>query len=97
MTKLEVITKIAKKTGISREDVGLTVATLLETIKEAMRSGKEVHFRGFGSFGNKKRARKVARNIAKNTALIIEAHYAPSFNPAKAFSEKIKESVKDNL
>ncbi len=59
-----------------------------------MAEGEKVHFRGFGSFVNKKRARKIARNIAQNTALIIEEHYVPSFNPSKAFSANIKANVK---
>jgi DNA-binding protein HU-beta len=50
--------------------------------------------RGFGSFVNKKRARKVARNISKNTSLIIDEHYIPSFKPSKTFVAKIKGSKK---
>jgi DNA-binding protein HU-beta len=93
--KSEVISEIANRTGISRSDVQLTVEALFQTIKSAVAHRKKVHFRGFGSFLNKKRARKVARNISHNTALIIEEHYIPSFKPSKAFLDKIKESVKD--
>jgi DNA-binding protein HU-beta len=50
--------------------------------------------RGFGSFVNKKRAKKVARNISKNTAIIIDEHFIPSFKPAKVFVEQIKSSEK---
>jgi DNA-binding protein HU-beta len=95
MIKSEVISEIARKTGIGRSDVQLTVEVLLKTIKNAMAAREKVHFRGFGSFVNKKRARKIARNISQNTALIIEEHYVPSFNPSKEFLDKIKASVKD--
>jgi DNA-binding protein HU-beta len=50
--------------------------------------------RGFGSFIIKKRAKKTARNISKNTTLIIPAHNIPSFKPAKTFVNKVKASVK---
>jgi DNA-binding protein HU-beta len=93
--KSEVILEIANRTGISRSDVQLTIEVLFQTIERAMAKREKVHFRGFGSFLNKKRARKVARNISQNTALIIEEHYIPSFKPSKAFLDKIKESVKD--
>jgi len=90
VVKSEVIAEVARRTGIGRSDVRLTVEVLFQTIKSAMKEGARVDFRGFGSFSNKKRARKVARNIAKNTALIIEEHYVPSFNPSKAFVEEIR-------
>jgi len=97
MIKSEVIYSIAKATGISKSDVQLVVDILFKTIKNAMAERKEVHFRGFGNFKNKKRARKIARNISRNTALIIEAHYVPTFNPSKAFLGKIKTRVKDSI
>jgi len=97
MIKSEVISEIAKKTGISKSDVQLTVEVLFKTIKTAMAARENIHFRGFGSFVNKKRARKVARNISQNTALMIEEHYVPSFNPSKKFLDKIKTSVKDSI
>lgn len=93
MIKSQIISEIARRTGISRSDVQLTVEVLFQTIQSAMANGEKVHFRGFGSFVNKKRARKIARNISQNTALIIEEHYVPSFKSSKAFSTKIKASV----
>ncbi|HPW26822.1 MAG TPA: HU family DNA-binding protein, partial [Tenuifilaceae bacterium] len=50
--------------------------------------------RGFGSFIVKKRAQKTARNISKNTTIIIPEHYIPSFKPAKTFVNKVKNHVK---
>lgn len=97
MIKSEVISEIAKRTGIGRSDVQLTVEVLFNTIKNALAAKEKIHFRGFGNFENKKRARKIARNIAKNTAIIIEEHYVPSFNPSKDFVNKIKARVKDTI
>jgi DNA-binding protein HU-beta len=59
-----------------------------------MSDGNNIYIRGFGSFINKKRKRKIARNISRNTALVIEEHYIPSFKPAKIFVNKIKASEK---
>jgi DNA-binding protein HU-beta len=56
---------------------------------------ENVYVRGFGSFIVKKRAKKTARNISKNTAIIIPEHYVPSFKPAKTFVEKVKNSSKN--
>lgn len=92
MTKAEVINEIAEKTGIDKADVSATVEAFFSVVKNTMSDGENIYVRGFGSFVNKKRARKVARNISKNTAIIIDEHYIPSFKPSKVFIEKIKAS-----
>jgi DNA-binding protein HU-beta len=94
VTKAEVISEIAEKTGVDKTDVSSIVEGFVSVIKNSMIEGNNVYVRGFGSFVNKKRARKVARNISKNTAIIIEEHYIPSFKPAKVFVNKIKTSKK---
>lgn len=94
MTKAEVINEIADKTGIDKADVSASVEAFFTVIKDNMAEGENVYVRGFGSFINKKRAKKVARNISKNTAIIIDEHYVPAFKPSKMFIEKIKTSKK---
>jgi DNA-binding protein HU-beta len=92
VTKAEVVQQIADKTGIDKADVYTTVEAFFSVIKNSMSDGENIYIRGFGSFINKKRARKVGRNISKNTAMIIDEHYVPSFKPSKVFLEKIKNS-----
>lgn len=92
MTKAEVITQIAEKTGIDKSDVTVAVEAFFSVVKESMADGENIYVRGFGSFVNKKRARKIARNISKNTALIIDEHYVPTFKPSKVFVDKVKSS-----
>ncbi len=94
MTKAEVIARITDQTGIEKGDVTTTVEAFFDVVKETLAEGENIYVRGFGSFVNKKRARKVARNISKNTAMIIDEHYVPSFKPSKVFVEKVKESDK---
>lgn len=90
MTKAEIVTEIAGKTGIEKQVVMQVVEGMMETIKTSMINGEEVFLRGFGSFIIKHRAEKTARNISKNTTMIIPAHNIPAFKPAKSFVEKLK-------
>ena len=94
MTKADVISEIADKTGIDRGDVTASIEAFFSVVKSSMADGENIYVRGFGSFVNKKRAKKIARNISKNTAIVIDAHYVPSFKPSKVFVEKIKTSSK---
>jgi DNA-binding protein HU-beta len=95
MTKAEIIAEIAAKTGIEKVDVQETVESFFKVIKGSLQEGENVYVRGFGSFIVKKRAKKTARNISKNTAIIIPEHFVPSFKPAKTFVEKVKNSSKN--
>ena len=91
MTKAEIIEDIVQKTGIARKDVATTVEAFMESVKDSMLEKKEnVYLRGFGTFVVKHRAEKTARNIRKNTTIVIAAHDFPSFKPAKSFVAKMK-------
>jgi len=94
VTKADVINEISDKTGIDKSDVQASVEAFFTVVKNNMANGENVYVRGFGSFINKKRAKKIARNISKNTAIVIDEHYVPSFKPSKIFVEKIKRSSK---
>ena len=94
VTKADVISEIADKTGIPKEDVSVTVEAFFNIVKSSMAEGNNIYVRGFGSFVNKKRKKKIARNISKNTAIVIDEHFVPSFKPSKVFVDKIKSSSK---
>ena len=87
MTKAEIVSEIAAKTGLEKQVVLTVVEGMMDTIKTSMINGNEVFLRGFGSFIIKHRAEKTARNISKNTTIIIPAHNIPAFKPAKEFME----------
>lgn len=94
MTKAEVIAEIVNKTGVEKAAVQKTLETFFKVVKGSLADGDNVYFRGFGSFVLKKRAKKVARNISKNTAMVIDEHYIPKFKPAKVFADRVKKSDK---
>ena len=90
MTKADIVNEIAKKTGIEKVTVQRTVEEFMDAVKESMVEGNNVYLRGFGSFIVKKRAKKTARNISKNTTIIIPEHFIPAFKPSKSFINKVK-------
>ena len=95
MTKAEIIAEVTASTGADKQEVLRIVERLFEVIKNNMVKGNNIYVRGFGSFINKKRAEKVARNLSNNTAMIIPTHYVPGFKPAQTFLEKVKKNVND--
>ena len=94
MTKADIVNEISKNTGIEKITVQKAVEAFMETVKDSLTEGRNVYLRGFGSFIVKKRAEKTARNISKNTTIIIPEHNIPSFKPAKTFVNHVKDQVK---
>ena len=90
MTKADIVNEIYENTGIDKTTVLKTIESLMGTVSDSLVGGKNVYLRGFGSFVVKERAEKTARNISKNTTIIIPAHNIPSFKPAKTFVTKVK-------
>ena len=90
MTKADIVSEITRKTGIEKNAVLQTVEAFMDEVKTSLASGENVYLRGFGSFIVKERAEKTARNISKNTTIIIPAHNVPAFKPAKTFINEVK-------
>ena len=80
MTKADIVSEISLN----------TVESFMNIVKNSLSEGENVYLRGFGSFVIKKRAQKTARNISKNTTIIIPEHNIPSFKPAKTFLNDVK-------
>ena len=94
MTKAEIVTEIAGKTGLEKSEIQAIVEAFMNEVKDSLSKGDNVYLRGFGSFIVKTRAEKTGRNISKNTTIVIPAHNIPAFKPAKTFVDKVKKSVK---
>ncbi|MEL7585678.1 MAG: HU family DNA-binding protein [Prolixibacteraceae bacterium] len=94
MTKADIVNEISKNTGIEKITVQKAVEAFMETVKDSLTEGRNVYLRGFGSFIVKKRAEKTARNISRNTTIIIPEHFIPSFKPAKTFVSQVKDQIK---
>lgn len=89
MTKAEIVTEIARATGLEKEAVLQTVEHFMTVVKDSLANGENVYLRGFGSFIVRERAEKTARNISKNTTIKIPAHKIPAFKPCPEFKNEV--------
>ena len=90
MTKADIVSEIAKSTGVEKVQVQAIVEAFMDSIKTSLTNKNNVYLRGFGSFIIKHRAEKTARNISRNTTVIVPAHNIPAFKPSKAFAGRMK-------
>lgn len=90
MTKADIVSEIAKNTGVEKVQVMAIVEAFMDSVKASLEGGNNVYLRGFGSFIIKTRSEKTARNISKNTTIIIPEHKIPAFKPARVFMDEVK-------
>ena len=90
MTKADLITEIAAQTGYDKKTILRIVDKTMMNIKKTIGSGEDVTLRGFGTFSTKIRAQKTARNILKNTTIIVPEHKVITFKPSPEFKMFIK-------
>lgn len=90
MTKAEIVRKISKETGIEYGTVLAVVESTMTGIKNALGRSEEVTLRGFGTFLNRTRKAKKARNISKNVTIDVPEHKVPAFKPSEEFKNIVK-------
>jgi DNA-binding protein HU-beta len=66
------------------------VEGFMEAVKGSLAKENNVYLRGFGTFEVKTRKQKTARNIAKNTTVVIPEHKVPAFKPCEDFKKMVK-------
>ena len=90
MTKAEIVREVSKSTGIEATTVQAVVEGFMTAVKGSLAKGENVYLRGFGTFEVKTRAAKTARNITKNTTMVIPEHKVPTFKPCPEFKNMVK-------
>ena len=90
MTKAEIVREVSKSTGIEATAVMAVVEGFMEAVKGSLAKENNVYLRGFGTFEVKTRAQKTARNITRNTTVIIPEHKVPAFKPCPEFKNQVK-------
>ncbi len=93
MTKADIVDVIASATGLTKVETEAVVDGFIQTVINAMREGKNIEIRGFGSFKVKKRKGRIARNPRTGEQVMVDEHFVPVFKVSK----ELKHSVDDNL
>src|ERR687894_51174 len=62
MTKSDFVDRVASQSGLSKKDAGAAVDAVISSIEDALRSGEEVSFTGFGKFHVASRGAREGRN-----------------------------------
>jgi DNA-binding protein HU-beta len=90
MNKGGLIAEVAKRTGLSKADVGRVVDASIDTIRDTVVRGDRVTLADFGSFERKHRNKRIARNPRRpDVPIVVPPRDLPSFTPGKEFREQV--------
>ena len=89
MNKAELVSRMAVKSELTKNEAEMALNALMESIQEALVSGDKVQLVGFGSFEVRKRAARKGRNPQTKEEIKIPASKAPVFKAGKALKDSI--------
>ena len=73
MTKAELVSAMAEKTGLTNKDAAAAVNAFTESVKDALVKGDKVQLVGFGTFEVAERAARMGRNPSTGESIQIAA------------------------
>ncbi|MBR3277956.1 MAG: HU family DNA-binding protein [Lachnospiraceae bacterium] len=90
MNKAELITAMAAKADLTKDQTTAALATLLSTITETLTAGDKVAIPNLGTFEVKQHAARTGHNPRTGETVEIAAKKVPAFKPAKALKEAVE-------
>ncbi len=90
MTKTELSSAIAEKSGLSKKEAANALAAFTDVVTAALLNGEKIIITGFGSFEVAERAERQGRNPKTGETMLIQASKAPKFRAGKALKAAVR-------
>ncbi len=90
MNKVELVSALADRTGLTKRDADRVVDAFCDVIEEALARGDKVSLVGFGTFEVRERQPRMGRNPQTGEQLQIPAARVPAFRAGKALKETVE-------
>jgi len=91
MTKAELVTMVASKSGLSKKDTEKAIAGMIDTITETLAKGESIQLVGFGTFEVRERAARTGINPRTKEKIDIAATKVPAFKAGRALKDAVGE------
>jgi len=94
LTKADIVDVIATATGLTKVETEAVVDGFISTVINALKDGKTIEIRGFGSYKVKKRKGRIGRNPKTGQEVLVDEHYVPIFKVSKDLKNLVDASLK---
>jgi DNA-binding protein HU-beta len=90
VNKTEFVSRVAERADISNAQADQAVRAVLEVISDALKTGEDVAFAGFGKFSVSERAARTGVNPQDPSKKVqIPARTVPRFTPGAVLKEAV--------
>ena len=89
MTKVELVSAVAERTGLSKKDSEKAVAAVFAAITDGLKQGEKFSLVGFGTFEVKDRGPRPGVNPRTKEAITIPASKSPVFKAGKPLKDAV--------
>ena len=89
MTKAELVSEVAAKSGLSKKDSEKAIAGVIEAITETLAKGESIQLVGFGTFEVRDRAARSGINPQTKKKLQIPATKVPAFKAGRGLKDAV--------
>ena len=89
MNKGELVSAIASKADLTKEQAESALSAVTESIQDALKSDDSVSLVGFGTFSVNKRPAREGRNPRTGETIQIAAKNVAKFKPGKKLSDSL--------
>ena len=89
MNKQELISSMAAKADLTKEQAGSALDAFVESVTDALKGGDDVRLLGFGNFVVSRREAKMGRNPQTGAPVQIKAANVARFKVGKGLKDKI--------
>lgn len=96
MTKADVVNVIAHATGLTKVETEAVVNGFISTIRDALKEGKGIEIRGFGTFKVREKRPRIARNPRTGEKVNVPNKFVPIFKPSKELKNLVDNQHKQS-
>ena len=94
MTKAELISAVAEKSGLKKVEAEKAVAAFIASVTETLKSKGKLSLVGFGTFSTADRAARKGQNPQTGKKINIPAATVPKFKAGKTLKEAVNSKKK---
>lgn len=94
MTKAELMAQVAKQTDLTQKKIEAVLKSIIEAIHDSLKKEGEIRIDGLGTLKVTERKARTGVNPRTKQKIQIPATKAPTFRPAKALKDAVKDLKK---
>ena len=93
ITKRDLVSMVAEKTGLTQLDTKIVLDCFLETVTNELQDGHNIEIRGFGRLKVKQKPARKARNPRTNEEIRVDAGFKAKYDASRELIKRVNDAA----